>query len=199
MTNRGTAYIVYRSSTGPSVNPAELAISHMHEAQLDGAVINQKTHAIALRHLLHPIPMAPVEALHHPHLVAVLILDHHPLHGTVRLLAVEEGLALGLSTLETTSIVHLPTHTAVLRLGHRPASVDHPIPAHDPHHAVDETGTEIDQERETVPTRIHGPELHHRREDEGHQQEEVEEGPGVGALATVAIAAIQEVEAAAEA
>ncbi|KAI9787996.1 MAG: hypothetical protein M1816_007300 [Peltula sp. TS41687] len=35
MTNRGTAYILYHSA-----NEAESAIAHMHEAQLDGAVIN---------------------------------------------------------------------------------------------------------------------------------------------------------------
>ena len=34
MTNRGTAYILYSTSA-----PAESAIAHMHEAQLDGAVI----------------------------------------------------------------------------------------------------------------------------------------------------------------
>ncbi|KAF2813869.1 uncharacterized protein BDZ99DRAFT_371454, partial [Mytilinidion resinicola] len=34
-TNRGTAYIIYYE-----VADAEKAISHMHEAQLDGAVIN---------------------------------------------------------------------------------------------------------------------------------------------------------------
>ncbi len=35
MTNRGTAYIVYMDTPD-----AEAAISHMHEAQLDGAIIN---------------------------------------------------------------------------------------------------------------------------------------------------------------
>src|SRR6266498_4378136 len=35
MTNRGTAYIYYSSP-----RDAELAISHMHEAQLDGTVVN---------------------------------------------------------------------------------------------------------------------------------------------------------------
>ncbi|EAW13309.1 uncharacterized protein ACLA_053550 [Aspergillus clavatus NRRL 1] len=35
MTNRGTAYILYRDPAD-----AEAAISHMHEAQLDGAVLN---------------------------------------------------------------------------------------------------------------------------------------------------------------
>ncbi len=35
MTNRGTAYIVYRDTLD-----AEAAIAHMHEAQLDGAVIS---------------------------------------------------------------------------------------------------------------------------------------------------------------
>src|ERR1700761_6943840 len=34
-TNRGTAYILYEA-----VSSAEAAIAHMHEAQLDGAVIN---------------------------------------------------------------------------------------------------------------------------------------------------------------
>lgn len=34
MTNRGTAYIVYRN-----VGDAEIAMSHMHEAQLDGAIL----------------------------------------------------------------------------------------------------------------------------------------------------------------
>ncbi|KAL8699498.1 MAG: hypothetical protein Q9224_001387, partial [Gallowayella concinna] len=35
MTNRGTAYILYANTTD-----AEAAIAHMHEAQLDGAIIN---------------------------------------------------------------------------------------------------------------------------------------------------------------
>ncbi|KAL8843060.1 MAG: hypothetical protein Q9176_002363 [Flavoplaca citrina] len=35
MTNRGTAYILYTSTTD-----AEAAIAHMHEAQLDGAIIH---------------------------------------------------------------------------------------------------------------------------------------------------------------
>src|SRR5438045_9380376 len=35
MTNRGTAYILYASE-----GEAETAIAHMHESQLDGAVIN---------------------------------------------------------------------------------------------------------------------------------------------------------------
>src|SRR5436190_9300693 len=35
MTNRGTAYILYYE-----IEDAETAISHMHEAQLDGAVLN---------------------------------------------------------------------------------------------------------------------------------------------------------------
>ncbi|KAK5939599.1 hypothetical protein PMZ80_007978 [Knufia obscura] len=38
MTNRGTAYIVYDSAAG-----SESAIAHMHEAQLDGAVITSAT------------------------------------------------------------------------------------------------------------------------------------------------------------
>lgn len=35
MTNRGTAYILYHDPAD-----AEAAVSHMHEAQLDGAVLN---------------------------------------------------------------------------------------------------------------------------------------------------------------
>ncbi|KAL8754407.1 MAG: hypothetical protein Q9199_004377, partial [Rusavskia elegans] len=35
MTNRGTAYILYTNTTD-----AEAAIAHMHEAQLDGAIIH---------------------------------------------------------------------------------------------------------------------------------------------------------------
>ncbi|KAK7631201.1 hypothetical protein IWX48DRAFT_523152, partial [Phyllosticta citricarpa] len=35
MTNRGTAYIMFDTTES-----AESAIAHMHEAQLDGAVIN---------------------------------------------------------------------------------------------------------------------------------------------------------------
>lgn len=161
--------------------------------------LQQKILAIALHRHLHPIPMVPAAARPHLHLAVVLTLDHHPLPGTGRPLAVEEGLAPGLSTLETISTAHLPIHTVGLRRDHHPATVDHPTPGHDPHHAADETGTEIDQEHETVPIRTHGPGPHHHREDEGHQQEGVAEGQGVGALATVAIAAIQEVEAAAEA
>ncbi|KAF1348819.1 hypothetical protein BDV97DRAFT_282292, partial [Delphinella strobiligena] len=34
-TNRGTAYVVFANPAG-----AETAIAHMHEAQLDGALIN---------------------------------------------------------------------------------------------------------------------------------------------------------------
>ncbi|KAF2843268.1 hypothetical protein M501DRAFT_903990, partial [Patellaria atrata CBS 101060] len=35
MTNRGTAYIMYHTTAS-----AESAIAHMHEAQIDGAVIS---------------------------------------------------------------------------------------------------------------------------------------------------------------
>ena len=50
MTNRGTAYIVYHTSSD-----AETAIAHMHEAQLDGALINVSI--VLPRRKFSPSPM----------------------------------------------------------------------------------------------------------------------------------------------
>ncbi|KAI9893753.1 MAG: hypothetical protein M1814_005969 [Vezdaea aestivalis] len=86
-TNRGTAYISYNTTT-----EAETAISHMHEAQLDGAVI--KVSIIALSHeapLREAEGLDIVDPLHQWQLAAAGTDHHHGGSGVRRMVGKDLG------------------------------------------------------------------------------------------------------------
>ncbi|KAL9109942.1 MAG: hypothetical protein Q9227_005465 [Pyrenula ochraceoflavens] len=108
MTNRGTAYIVYYTSTD-----AEQAISHMHEAQLDGTVINT-----AADHLLHH-PTVLV-GRHHHHEVLVTTGLHHIAEAVTAVRQIQETTC--------TALVHRRAVDHTLALDHRFPAVDESDP-----------------------------------------------------------------------
>ncbi|OJJ76755.1 hypothetical protein ASPBRDRAFT_201845 [Aspergillus brasiliensis CBS 101740] len=77
MTNRGTAYILYHDPAD-----AEAAIAHMHEAQLDGAMLNFKIAEEAL---------AAQDTAADPRRIAALQGRRHPL-GSIAVLGIWKGM-----------------------------------------------------------------------------------------------------------